>query len=110
MKFRVPWLPFERITTRLRFPLCLMTTVERARLKFLRENLVKRARTHSAAKLRQLAPLDQSQPQELITLSNAVARVRSGLVQELVEVFDVVEVGARGTRPQNPLHNVDFPT
>ena len=59
----------------MRFPFCLlMTAVELARLKFLRENLVKRARTHSAAKLLQLAPLDQSQPQELITLSNSLAR------------------------------------
>lgn len=43
-------------------------------------------------------PLDHPQPrqsQELTNLSNALARARSGLVQELVEVFNVVEVGGR---------------
>jgi hypothetical protein len=33
--------------------------------------------------------------QELYSLSATIARARSGLVQELVEVFNVVEVGGR---------------
>jgi hypothetical protein len=32
---------------------------------------------------------------ELVNLSGAIARARSGLVQELYEVFNVVEVGGR---------------
>ena len=43
-------------------------------------------------------PLDgltAKETQELHALSTALARARSGLVQELVEVFHVVEVGGR---------------
>lgn len=45
-----------------------------------------------------LHPTSQSAPretQELNSLSTTIARARSGLVQELVEVFNVVEVGGR---------------
>lgn len=48
--------------------------------------------------MQQSTSLDYSpsrQSQELTNLSNALARARSGLVQELVEVFNVVEVGGR---------------
>lgn len=37
----------------------------------------------------------QRQAQELSALSITLSRARSGLVQELVEVFNVVEVGGR---------------
>lgn len=42
------------------------------------------------------------QKQELVVLSSNIARARAGLVQELVEVFNIVEVGGRppvGGRP-----------
>jgi hypothetical protein len=72
--------------------------VERERLKLLRENIANRRRTLAVAV--QLPPpppppLNHLQSQESTTLSNALARARSGLVQELVEVFNVVEVGGR---------------
>jgi hypothetical protein len=72
-----------------------MTVTERARLKVLRENIANRGQTLAAAKQLPPQPLDHSQSSELTTLSNALARARSGLVQELVEVFNVVEVGGR---------------
>ncbi|KAF9258391.1 hypothetical protein L218DRAFT_974904 [Marasmius fiardii PR-910] len=73
---------------------------KRARLQTLRENLATRRRTLSAAKLMTFPnPSLQSQlareTQELSLLSANIARARSGLVQELVEVFNVVEVGGR---------------
>jgi hypothetical protein len=75
--------------------LLFMMVVERERLRILRDNLANRRRTLSTAV--QLPPpsLNHSRSQESITLSNALARARSGLVQELVEVFNVVEVGGR---------------
>lgn len=77
--------------------------LERERLRTLRENLAKRRRTLNAARL--LPPQSQTlskESQELAMLSQTIARARSGLVQELVEVFHVVEVGGRpavGGRP-----------
>ena len=71
---------------------------ERERLRALRENLATRRQTLSAAKLLPPPSLDHSstrETQELSSLSNTLARARSGLVQELVEVFNVVEVGGR---------------
>ncbi|KAK1220766.1 hypothetical protein PQX77_016442 [Marasmius sp. AFHP31] len=81
---------------------------KRARLQNLREGLATRRRNLSAAKLSSNAttnsnsgPLVREQ-QDLVALSANIARARSGLVQELVEVFSVVEVGGRppvGGRP-----------
>ncbi|KAF7784897.1 hypothetical protein Agabi119p4_1062 [Agaricus bisporus var. burnettii] len=73
---------------------------KRDRLRTLRESLASRRRTLSAAKLQPSRPVTQSsgtsrEAQELASLSATVARARSGLVQELVEVFNVVEVGGR---------------
>ncbi|KAH7925049.1 hypothetical protein BV22DRAFT_1105136 [Leucogyrophana mollusca] len=71
---------------------------KRDRLRTLRENLASRRRTLSAAKLLPTAPLDQStakEAQELRDLSSTISRARSGLVQELIEVFNIVEVGGR---------------
>ncbi|KAF8119839.1 UV radiation resistance protein and autophagy-related subunit 14-domain-containing protein [Boletus edulis] len=70
----------------------------RERLRQLRESLAARRRTLSAARLVPTPPLDAlttKETQELHALSAALARARSGLVQELVEVFHVVEVGGR---------------
>ncbi|KAF8878784.1 UV radiation resistance protein and autophagy-related subunit 14-domain-containing protein [Infundibulicybe gibba] len=70
---------------------------KRDRLRVLRETLASRRRTLSAAKLHP-PPSTQSaarETQELISLSLAISRARSGLVQELVEAFNVVEVGGR---------------
>ncbi|KAJ3566608.1 hypothetical protein NP233_g6887 [Leucocoprinus birnbaumii] len=75
---------------------------KRDRLRILRESLASRRRHLSAVKLQ--PPHPSSQPsgggvsreaQELASLSATIARARSGLVQELVEVFNVVEVGGR---------------
>ncbi|KAF8555631.1 hypothetical protein OG21DRAFT_1507527 [Imleria badia] len=71
---------------------------KRERLRQLRESLAARRRTLSAARLVPAPPLDTltaKETQELHALSTALARARSGLVQELVEVFHVVEVGGR---------------
>ncbi|KAG0694817.1 UV radiation resistance protein and autophagy-related subunit 14-domain-containing protein [Suillus ampliporus] len=76
---------------------------KRDRLRALREALAQRRRTLNAARL--LPPQSQTltkESQELSVLSQTIARARSGLVQELVEVFHVVEVGGRpavGGRP-----------
>ncbi|KAF8056553.1 UV radiation resistance protein and autophagy-related subunit 14-domain-containing protein [Lyophyllum atratum] len=71
----------------------------RDRLRALREGLAARRRTLSAANLLpHPAPTNyaaQRETQELNALSITLARARSGLVQELVEVFNVVEVGGR---------------
>lgn len=67
---------------------------ERERLRQLRESLAARRRTLSAARLvpsPSVEALAAKETQEL----HALARARSGLVQELVEVFHVVEVGGR---------------
>ena len=71
---------------------------ERDRARLLRESLAARRRTLSAARLLPEPPLDGAlarETQALHALSNALARARGGLVQELVEVFSVVEVGGR---------------
>ncbi|KAG7088969.1 hypothetical protein E1B28_012915 [Marasmius oreades] len=73
---------------------------KRARLQTLRENLATRRRTLSAATLMitpnsSVQALVNRESQELSSLSANIARARSGLVQELVEVFNVVEVGGR---------------
>ncbi|KAH7912772.1 UV radiation resistance protein and autophagy-related subunit 14-domain-containing protein [Hygrophoropsis aurantiaca] len=71
---------------------------KRTRLRMLKESLASRRRTLSAAKLLPATPLEQStakETQELVSLSNTIARARSGLVQELIEVFNIVEVGGR---------------
>ncbi|KAG5635019.1 hypothetical protein H0H81_012687, partial [Sphagnurus paluster] len=72
---------------------------ERDRLRALREGLAERRRTLSVAYLLPHPPLTnhaaQREAQELGVLSVTLARARSGLVQELVEVFNVVEVGGR---------------
>ncbi|KAG6840182.1 hypothetical protein C0991_008380, partial [Blastosporella zonata] len=71
----------------------------RGRLRELREGLAARRRTLSAANLlphpTSTNHAAQREAQELTALSTTLARARSGLVQELVEVFNVVEVGGR---------------
>ncbi|KAF8337830.1 UV radiation resistance protein and autophagy-related subunit 14-domain-containing protein [Amanita rubescens] len=85
----------------------------RDRLRLLRETVATRRRNLSAAKLHSTSfvassPIPPSAPptfalhqtasrekQELNALSLTISRARSGLVQELVEVFNVVEVGGR---------------
>lgn len=71
---------------------------ERERLRALRDDIAQRRRTLAQARGLPAAPppphahahaLDQA------SLAAALARARSGLVQELVEVFNVVEVGGR---------------
>lgn len=75
----------------------LRSDAERDRLRTLRENLAARRRTLSAAKLspQPTTHLASRETHELNALSATLARARSGLVQELVEVFNVVEVGGR---------------
>ncbi|KAK0458249.1 UV radiation resistance protein and autophagy-related subunit 14-domain-containing protein [Desarmillaria tabescens] len=71
---------------------------KRDRLRALRETLATRRQTLSAAKLQpqpSIAHQATREAQELKALSVTIARARSGLVQELVEVFNVVEVGGR---------------
>ncbi|KAL0567183.1 hypothetical protein V5O48_014815 [Marasmius crinis-equi] len=74
---------------------------KRERLQTLRAGLAARRRNLSAAKLSITTPNSTMQAQlareqqELSGLSSNIARARSGLVQELVEVFNVVEVGGR---------------
>ncbi|KAJ3502342.1 hypothetical protein NLJ89_g8932 [Agrocybe chaxingu] len=73
---------------------------KRDRLRTLRETLASRRRTLSAAKLQtpmQVHPPTTSLPQAetLSNLTAGISRARAGLVQELVEVFNVVEVGGR---------------
>jgi hypothetical protein len=67
-------------------------------LKAEREVLSVRRQNLASAKLIPAAVHDYSitkETQDLIALSAKLARARSGLVQELVEVFSVVEVGGR---------------
>ncbi|KAF8734364.1 hypothetical protein AX14_003364 [Amanita brunnescens Koide BX004] len=86
---------------------------KRDRLRLLRETLATRRRNLSAAKLHwtsfaasslaipagpptlALHQTASRERQELNTLALTISRARSGLVQELVEVFNVVEVGGR---------------
>ena len=87
--------PVRRVTSWMSSPDAFL---ERERLRQLRESLAARRRTLSAARLVPVPPLDTltaKETQELHALSTALARARSGLVQELVEVFHVVEVGGR---------------
>ncbi|KAI0259072.1 UV radiation resistance protein/autophagy-related protein 14 [Gloeopeniophorella convolvens] len=70
----------------------------RQRLRLLRESIATRRRTLSQAKLLPPVPLDPIIARETAQLNaraETVARARSGLVSELVEVFNVVEVGGR---------------
>ncbi|KAF8881028.1 UV radiation resistance protein/autophagy-related protein 14 [Gymnopilus junonius] len=80
---------------------------KRDRLRTLRETLASRRRTISAAKLQTSStsnlhstiispsPPPLKEATALSGLSATITRARSGLVQELVEVFNVVEVGGR---------------
>ena len=71
--------------------------LERERLRALRESMSNRRRTLAMAHA--LPPTPPSSPTSLpplnASLSIALSRARSGLVQELVEVFNIVEVGGR---------------
>ncbi|KAI9462749.1 UV radiation resistance protein/autophagy-related protein 14 [Russula earlei] len=70
----------------------------RQRVRALREDIATRRRTLSQAKLLPPGPLDPLIARELTQLNahaDTIARARSGLVSELVEVFNVVEVGGR---------------
>lgn len=76
----------------------IFCATERDRARLMRESLAAQRRTLSAARLLPAPPLDGAvtrETQELHTLSDALARARGGLVQELVEVFSVLEVGGR---------------
>ena len=90
------------------YPMISLPWLERDRLRTLRETLASRRRTISAAKLQSnlssshkqpsspsLSPSPHRDGEALSNLSSMIARARSGLVQELVEVFNVVEVGGR---------------
>lgn len=84
------------------FPLFIaryhLKLIERERLQSLRETIALRRRTLAAAKLLPHTAPSHSPPreiQELNNMSSTISRARSGLVQELVEVFNVVEVGGR---------------
>ncbi|KAJ7221273.1 UV radiation resistance protein and autophagy-related subunit 14-domain-containing protein [Mycena pura] len=73
---------------------------KRDRLRTLRESLAERRRTLAAANAVAAPTSSPSAPSTvplaaLTNLSALIARARSGLVQELVEVFNVVEVGGR---------------
>ncbi|PFH47462.1 hypothetical protein AMATHDRAFT_87715 [Amanita thiersii Skay4041] len=104
---------------------------KRDRLRLLRETLATRRRNISAAKLHSTSylassttatpapPLQQAasrERQELNALSSTISRARSGLVQELVEVFNIVEVGGRppiggklGTKGEWTIGNLTLP-
>lgn len=73
------------------------SSLERERLRALRESMSNRRRTLAMAHA--LPPIPPSSPTSIpslnASLSVALSRARSGLVQELVEVFNVVEVGGR---------------
>ncbi|KAF9486126.1 hypothetical protein BDN70DRAFT_909737 [Pholiota conissans] len=77
---------------------------KRDKLRNLRETLASRRRSISAAKLQISSVVSPStsppllpsrEAEDLSNLSSLIARARSTLVQELVEVFHVVEVGGR---------------
>ena len=72
--------------------------IARQRLRAIRESLTTRRRTLSQAKLLPPASLDPLITREVTQLNvraDTIARARSGLVSELVEVFNIVEVGGR---------------
>ena len=76
----------------------LNVTVARQRVRALRENLATRRRTLSQAKLFPPTPLDTliaSEVAQLNVRAETIAQARGGLVSELVEVFNIVEVGGR---------------
>ncbi len=78
-------LPFLRL-------ICLIdSAIERDRLRMLRETIATRRQTLSAARL---VPMPR-ETQVPGSLTISIARARAVLVQELVEVFNVVEVGGR---------------
>ena len=82
----------------LKFVLISCLPVARQRLRALRESLATRRRTLSQAKLLPPAPVDPLITREVTQLNgraDTIARARSGLVSELVEVFNIVEVGGR---------------
>jgi hypothetical protein len=89
----------------LRFPhsFCVLRIfVARQRLRAIRENLATRRRTLSQAKLLPPAPLDPLIARETAQLNaraETIACARSGLVSELVEVFNIVEVEVGGRPP-----------
>ncbi|KAF7319814.1 Triacylglycerol lipase [Mycena kentingensis (nom. inval.)] len=79
---------------------------KRDRLRSLRESLAERRRTLAAANALVVAPVSNASTinihpslgvplNALNTLAAFISRARSGLVQELVEVFNIVEVGGR---------------
>ncbi|KAG1764596.1 hypothetical protein EV702DRAFT_1204907 [Suillus placidus] len=69
---------------------------KRDRLCALRKTLAQRRRTLNAACLLPTqSQMLTKESQELSVLSQTIARACSGLVQELVEVFHIVEVGGR---------------
>ncbi|KAH8981290.1 UV radiation resistance protein/autophagy-related protein 14 [Lactarius hatsudake] len=68
------------------------------RLRASREGLATRRRTLAQAKLLPPAPLDfliARETSQLSARAETISRARSGLVSELVEVFNIVEVGGR---------------
>jgi len=76
----------------------LNVSLARQRVRVLRENLATRRRTLSQAKLLPPAPLDtliSGEVAQLNVRAETIAQARSGLVSELVEVFNIVEVGGR---------------
>ncbi|KAF9529951.1 UV radiation resistance protein and autophagy-related subunit 14-domain-containing protein [Crepidotus variabilis] len=78
---------------------------KREQLRLLRETLSSRRRNLSTAKLHTSSVLNPSahspplastrEASSLTNLSAEISRARAGLVQELVEVFNIVEVGGR---------------
>jgi hypothetical protein len=79
-------------------PHSLNFPVARQRVRALRENLATRRRTLSQAKLLPPVPLDtliSGEVAQLNARADTIAQARSGLVLELVEVFNIVEVGGR---------------
>lgn len=71
---------------------------KRKRLQELRENIAQRRRTLAEAKLFSAGPQINNPGQIISALSSlhsSLASARSALVSELVEVFNIVEVGGR---------------
>jgi hypothetical protein len=95
---------------------------ERDRIRTLRQSLSARRQTLTSARSSSSnSPPSHKQnidatQKKLDELSGALARARSGLVQELVEVFHVVEVGGRpplggrtGTKGEWSIGNLVLP-
>jgi hypothetical protein len=86
------------VASGLHAPFDLNVSVARQRVWVLRENLATRRRTLSQAKLLPPAPLDtliSGEVAQLNVRAETIAQARGGLVSELVEVFNIVEVGGR---------------